>query len=45
MLLETGDLTLIEDSKTDYYWGIGAHGTGKNKLGETLVKVREFVRN
>ena len=45
LLLETGDATLIEDSPTDYYWGCGSKGTGQNKLGQTLMKVRAELRN
>jgi len=40
MLLATGDAILIEDSPIDPFWGIGADGKGKNKLGEALMKVR-----
>ena len=29
------------NSKHDVYWGIGAFGTGQNKLGEILMKLRE----
>lgn len=43
-LLETGDAQLIEDSPTDYYWGCGADGTGKNQLGETLMLIRKVFR-
>lgn len=43
-LLETGDAYLIEDSPTDYYWGCGADGTGKNQLGETLMLIRKVFR-
>lgn len=39
-LKETGDAILIEDSPTDYYWGCGADGSGKNMLGKILMKVR-----
>ncbi len=39
-LLATGDEELIEDSPTDYYWGCGANGTGKNMLGKVLMRVR-----
>jgi hypothetical protein len=40
-LLETGDAILIEDSPTDYFWGCGRDGTGENKLGELLMKMRD----
>jgi hypothetical protein len=43
-LMETGDKELIEDSPYDYYWGIGRNGTGKNRLGILLMKVREELR-
>jgi ribA/ribD-fused uncharacterized protein len=44
ILLGTGDELIVENSPTDYYWGIGAQGTGKNKLGEILMKVRVQLR-
>lgn len=43
-LLATGDSLLIEDSSTDYYWGSGEEGTGKNKLGLLLMEVRTVLR-
>lgn len=45
-LLSTGDaiLILIEESKTDSFWGIGKKGTGKNMLGVLLMEVREKLR-
>lgn len=39
-LIATEDIRLIETSPSDYYWGIGALGTGLNMLGETLMRVR-----
>ena len=44
ILLGTGDAVLMENSPTDTYWGIGAHGGGKNKLGRILMSVREELR-
>lgn len=44
ILLETDDEVLIEDSPTDYYWGCGKERTGKNMLGQTLMKVRAILR-
>jgi ribA/ribD-fused uncharacterized protein len=44
ILLGTGDLTIIESAPNDYYWGCGADGTGKNKLGLTLMQVRDILR-
>lgn len=39
-LLATGNAVLIEESKTDSFWGIGPSGDGKNMLGQLLMKVR-----
>ena len=43
-LLETGNAILREANPKDNYWGIGKHGTGKNRLGEILMEVREAIR-
>lgn len=40
MLINTGDAELQEDSPVDYYWGIGADGSGKNWLGHLLMTLR-----
>jgi len=42
-LLETGNSILVEDSKTDPFWGIGKGGKGKNMLGKLLMKVRKEI--
>jgi ribA/ribD-fused uncharacterized protein len=44
ILLGTGDDEIIENAPRDYYWGCGADGTGKNKLGQTLMQVRAILR-
>lgn len=44
LLLSTGDEELIEDAPRDYYWGRGAKGTGKNRLGQILMEVRATLR-
>jgi hypothetical protein len=44
ILLSTGTETIIENSETDSYWGCGADGTGKNQLGEILMRVRAELR-
>ncbi|MDP3702899.1 MAG: NADAR family protein [Candidatus Omnitrophota bacterium] len=43
-LYETGDAILIEDSKTDAFWGVGKKGTGKNMLGVLLMEVRSELQ-
>ena len=45
ILLNTGEQSIVEDSPIDYYWGCGKDGSGKNKLGEILVKVRTELKN
>ncbi|NET28102.1 NADAR family protein [Okeania sp. SIO1I7] len=45
ILLDTGDELIIEDAPYDYYWGCGKDGSGKNRLGEILMKVRTRLRN
>ncbi|MBD2484740.1 NADAR family protein [Planktothrix sp. FACHB-1365] len=44
ILLSTGDKMLVENSPIDYYWGCGKDGSGKNKLGQILMEVREILR-
>jgi len=44
LLLSTGDEDLVENSKSDYYWGCGADGSGRNQLGKTLMAVRAILR-
>lgn len=43
-LLATGDEELIENAPGDYYWGCGADGSGKNRLGQILMEVRAELR-
>lgn len=45
VLLETGDEVLIENAPGDYYWGIGKNRTGKNRLGEILMEIRDELRD
>jgi ribA/ribD-fused uncharacterized protein len=40
LLLETEDKILIEHTENDRYWGDGGDGSGKNKLGNLLMKLR-----
>ncbi len=44
ILINTGDELIVENAPGDYYWGCGKDGSGKNKLGEILMKVRETLR-
>ncbi|MCB0012051.1 MAG: NADAR family protein [Anaerolineales bacterium] len=39
-LLRTGNSILVESSPSDYYWGSGADGSGKNRMGMILMDVR-----
>jgi len=34
----------MENSPTDYYWGCGKDGTGRNELGKILMKIRSKLR-
>ena len=43
-LMETGDRKLIEHSPNDSYWGDGGNGTGKNRLGQLLMKLRREMK-
>lgn len=43
-LLSTDNAVLIEESKTDAFWGVGKKGTGKNMLGVLLMEVRQEIR-
>jgi N-glycosidase YbiA len=44
ILLETGDAQLVEHTENDSYWGDGGDGSGKNRLGQILMKVRDELR-
>lgn len=44
-LCETGTSQLIEGNTWgDHYWGV-CHGTGENRLGYTLMQVRNWYQN
>lgn len=47
LLMSTGNTLLVERSDFDNYWGDGADGKGKNRLGVLLMKLRKemFIRN
>lgn len=44
ILLSTGDEEIIEDAPHDYYWGVGADGSGQNRLGVILMNIRADLR-
>jgi N-glycosidase YbiA len=44
ILLGTGDALLVEHTERDAYWGDGGDGSGRNRLGEILMSVREELR-
>ena len=41
LLLSTGKREIIENSKSDRFWGIGKDGKGQNMLGKVLMQVRD----
>ncbi|KAF5373706.1 hypothetical protein D9758_000959 [Tetrapyrgos nigripes] len=43
-LLDTSDAKLVEDSKVDSFWGIGANKQGRNELGKALMRLRARFR-
>ncbi|CAG8542929.1 6197_t:CDS:2 [Funneliformis caledonium] len=44
-LLETGDKRLVEHTEVDKFWGDGGDGSGKNMLGEILMRVRQHLKD
>jgi ribA/ribD-fused uncharacterized protein len=44
LLLATGDEEIVEDVPHDYYWGIGREGTGQNRLGRIMMRIRAELR-
>jgi ribA/ribD-fused uncharacterized protein len=44
LLLETGDQMLVEHTTNDSYWGDGGDGSGKNMLGQLLMRLRGELR-
>ena len=44
ILLSTGDQLLVEHTRNDSYWGDGGDGSGKNRLGKLLMRVRGELR-
>lgn len=44
LLLGTDERQLIEHTKNDTYWGDGGDGSGQNRLGQLLMRVRVELR-
>src|SRR4029450_10213365 len=44
ILLGTGTAKLVEHTENDSYWGDGDDGSGKNRLGQLLMRVRDELR-
>ncbi|CAF3907444.1 unnamed protein product, partial [Rotaria sp. Silwood1] len=44
LLLSTGDRMIVEHTTEDSYWGDGGDGSGRNQLGITLIKVRNYLK-
>ena len=44
LLLGTGDAVIVEHTGNDSYWGDGGDGSGRNRLGELLMELREQLR-
>ncbi|KAJ3319566.1 hypothetical protein HDV06_006214 [Boothiomyces sp. JEL0866] len=44
LLVQTGDATLVEHTRNDSYWGDGGNGTGNNRLGILLMKLRSELQ-
>jgi ribA/ribD-fused uncharacterized protein len=44
LLLATGDEDILETAPTDYYWGVGREGTGQNRLGKIIERIRAELR-
>jgi ribA/ribD-fused uncharacterized protein len=44
LLVGSGDEKIEEDSPKDAYWGTGPDGTGQNRLGEVLMRLRTELR-
>ncbi|MDB5299381.1 MAG: hypothetical protein JWO87_1044 [Phycisphaerales bacterium] len=45
ILLNTADAKLVEHTENDDYWGDGGDGSGRNMLGQILMRVRSELRN
>ena len=44
-LLATQNAKIVEHTEQDSYWGDGGDGSGKNKLGQILMRVRSELQS
>jgi ribA/ribD-fused uncharacterized protein len=44
LLLATAEEEIAESAPNDYYWGVGREGTGQNKLGKIIMRIRAELR-
>lgn len=44
VLRSTENEAIVENAPSDYYWGCGKDGSGKNMLGKILMEVRDILR-
>jgi ribA/ribD-fused uncharacterized protein len=44
ILLSTGDAKIVEHTENDDYWGDGGDGSGKNMLGQILMRIRSELQ-
>jgi ribA/ribD-fused uncharacterized protein len=44
LLLATGQEDIAETAPNDDYWGIGREGTGQNRLGKIITRIRAELR-
>lgn len=44
LLLNTGNSELIEHTRNDSYWADGGDGSGRNRLGQLLMELRQQLR-
>jgi predicted NAD-dependent protein-ADP-ribosyltransferase YbiA (DUF1768 family) len=42
--MQTGDRPIIEHYSDDVYWSDGGDGSGKNRMGVLLMKIRDEFR-
>ena len=45
LLLATGEEDIVESAPTDYYWGVGREGTGQNRLGKIIERIRAELQS